>query len=322
MAVDGVPPDTGTSSHPDARLGARAVATRPLDLGRYQQEPTHGSRVPLAGGETDAEVAVVSGSAGPLHVRVSGSFARVDEAVLLVHPANLQAASWAAVIEGLKESTVCVAPDLRGHGGSHRSADGAYSVADWADDCSAVLDAFALNRVHLVGASVGAAVVVELAARRPREIATVATIGGAFVPGTGSGAALLNALHALGPAAALRRHVADDALAQDAAAELVDAVVGDLSENDAATVAAIWRAAQATDVRPHLNNLDAPCLAVVGESDRTCPPDESRWFALQTGARFEQLPGVGHLPMYESPADVAALIAEHANLTLKGSSIG
>ncbi|ADB54019.1 alpha/beta fold hydrolase [Conexibacter woesei] len=279
---------------------------------------------------SDARTTTVAGPAGRLAVhvtepagpgsaargaRAAGGAASGGETVLLVHPANLGGCCWTSVAERLagEHGATCVAIDLRGHGGSDRR--GPFGVAEWADDCAAVLDALELPAVHLVGASVGAAVAVELAVRRPAAIRSLTTVGGAFLPAEQFAGPLLDAIDARGPEQALREHAAQDALAPGSDTALADRVAADLSVNDAATAAAIWLASLRTDFRPLAGALRAPALAVVGEHDTTCPPDESAAFARLTGARLELLDGIGHLPMYEAPARLAALLAAHAGLT-------
>lgn len=263
---------------------------------------------------TATDPMVLAGPAGRLAVHVTVPARPTGETVLLVHPANLGGGCWRAVAQRLGAAATCVAPDLRGHGRSGR--EGPFSVGAWASDCAAVLDALELGAVHLVGASVGAAAAVELAARRPEAVRSLSTVGGAFLPAEEAAGPLLNAIDALGPAEALRLHTARDALAPGSGPELVAQVVADVSVNDAATTAAIWRASLRTDVRPRIDALRAPALAIVGEHDTTCPPAESAAFARLSGARLEPLRGVGHLPMYEAPDRLAELIAEHAALPL------
>jgi NCS1 family nucleobase:cation symporter-1 len=238
----------------------------------------------------DLSVLVRPGSAGP--------------PLLLVHPANLSADCWLSLAVELPAAQGWIAVDLRGHGRSTRR--GPLDVAGWAQDCARVLAALDVPRVHAVGASAGAAVVVELAVRHPGLVASVATVGGAFRPVDPDAGALVADIRAVGPAAALRTHAETEAVAVAAVAERV---VADLSDNDAATVVDIWRAAAATDVEALPGLPRCPVLAVVGELDQTCPPAESAWFAQVSGARLETLAGVGHLPMYEAPRELAALLA-------------
>ncbi|MEV7012845.1 alpha/beta fold hydrolase [Streptosporangium sp. NPDC051022] len=252
----------------------------------------------------DAERRTVETGTGPLSVLFHRG-APDTAPILFLHPANLSAGCWQGLAERLPAGRGWIALDLRGHGESARSDR--YDVATWAEDCAHVLASLGVPRAHLVGASAGAAVAVELAARRPDLVASVVTVGGAFRPADPDEGGLIEDIAALGPEAALRRHTTTAVAAPGHAA----AVTADLSHNDAATTVAIWRAASATDTEPAAGGVRCPVLVVVGELDGTCPPPESAWFAQVVGARLEIMPGIGHLPMYEAPAALAALLTEH-----------
>jgi pimeloyl-ACP methyl ester carboxylesterase len=67
------------------------------------------------------------------------------------------------------------------------------------------------------------------------------------------------------------------------------------------------------DLRPALPRIACPLLAVVGEADRLTPPEHAREIvaAVQSAgqvARLEIVPGAGHLPGWEQPARVNALL--------------
>lgn len=63
------------------------------------------------------------------------------------------------------------------------------------------------------------------------------------------------------------------------------------------------------DLRPALPRIGCPLLAVVGEADRLTPPEHAREItAAVPGARLEIVPGAGHLPSWEQPARVNALL--------------
>ncbi len=67
------------------------------------------------------------------------------------------------------------------------------------------------------------------------------------------------------------------------------------------------------DLRPRLADIACPLLALVGEADRLTPPEHAREIvaAVQSAgqpARLEILPGAGHLPGWEQPARVNALL--------------
>jgi N-formylmaleamate deformylase len=60
-----------------------------------------------------------------------------------------------------------VVPDVRGRGGSAAPGPGGYTLADYAADAEAVIDALGLNQPALVGHSMGARIVGAVSLRRP-----------------------------------------------------------------------------------------------------------------------------------------------------------
>lgn len=70
-----------------------------------------------------------------------------------------------------------------------------------------------------------------------------------------------------------------------------------------------WR--YSIDWRPLLAEVLCPTLVVAGEHDWICGPVWNRALAAAIpGARYIEIPGVGHLPQYESPAALRAAIDE------------
>ncbi|MFJ6774859.1 alpha/beta fold hydrolase [Kitasatospora sp. NPDC091257] len=88
--------------------------------------------------------------------------------LVLLHALGERAADWAPVLPGLAPGHHVYALDLRGHGGSSRTA--AYSLEAMRDDVLAFLDALGLARVDLVGHSMGGAVAYLLAQAAPERI--------------------------------------------------------------------------------------------------------------------------------------------------------
>jgi pimeloyl-ACP methyl ester carboxylesterase len=76
-----------------------------------------------------------------------------------------------------------VSYDARGHGASPAAPDGRYDYEALADDLEAVLDAQAIDRAVLVGASMGAHTAVRFALRRPERVAGLVLVTPAFLPG-------------------------------------------------------------------------------------------------------------------------------------------
>lgn len=75
-----------------------------------------------------------------------------------------------AVLDGpLKRHFACASYDQRGLGQSDKP-DGPYSMADYADDAAAVLDALGWQEAHVMGISFGGMVALNLAARYPKRL--------------------------------------------------------------------------------------------------------------------------------------------------------
>ena len=133
------------------------------------------------------------------------------EAVLFVHGNVSAALFWQQPLLALAETGrgPGIAVDLRGYGQTDPlPIDATRGMRDWADDVAALVDALGLERVHLVGWSMGAGVVLQYLLDAPERVASVALVapvspygfGGTTGPegtrlhpdGTGSGGGAAN----------------------------------------------------------------------------------------------------------------------------------
>lgn len=82
-----------------------------------------------------------------------------------------------------------------------------------------------------------------------------------------------------------------------------------LATADAAAFARACRALAALDFTPALATIGNPTLITVGELDATTPPAGVAQLAAGiAGAQYSPLPGCGHCPMLEKPAELLALL--------------
>jgi pimeloyl-ACP methyl ester carboxylesterase len=88
--------------------------------------------------------------------------------LVLLHSLGGSGADWAGLARRLGGAYQVYAPDLRGNGDSDRP--GEYSFELMRDDVLGLLDALGLERVTLVGHSMGAAVAYLVASERPERI--------------------------------------------------------------------------------------------------------------------------------------------------------
>ena len=89
--------------------------------------------------------------------------------VLLLHGISDDSASWLPVMDALAEHHTVVAPDLLGHGESDKPrAD--YSVAAFSNGMRDLLDVLDIDRVTVVGHSLGGGVAAQLAYQYPERV--------------------------------------------------------------------------------------------------------------------------------------------------------
>jgi len=108
------------------------------------------------------------GPQGALHVDDGGAGGLP---VVFVHSAAGTTQHWSAQLRHLRATRRAVALDLRGHGRSAPPRDGDYRIGSLAADLGATLDHLGLQRVVLVGHSLGGVVCVAFAGLHPERVA-------------------------------------------------------------------------------------------------------------------------------------------------------
>ncbi|MCW2636353.1 MAG: alpha/beta hydrolase fold protein [Blastococcus sp.] len=101
------------------------------------------------------------------------------EAVVLVHGNVSSALFWQQQLLALARSGrhSVLAVDLRGYGEAEPlPVDATRGVRDWSDDLAALVEALELDRVHLVGWSMGAGIVLQYLLDAPSRVASVALV--------------------------------------------------------------------------------------------------------------------------------------------------
>jgi pimeloyl-ACP methyl ester carboxylesterase len=91
--------------------------------------------------------------------------------LVLLHGYTGHARSWDAFAEAMTDRYRVIALDQRGHGATGWAPADRYGVEDMADDLEAFVKALGLDRVTLLGLSMGGMVTIEYAGRRPKQLA-------------------------------------------------------------------------------------------------------------------------------------------------------
>jgi lipase len=99
------------------------------------------------------------------------------EAALAFHGITASHVSWRAVARALEPGRTMIAPDLRGRGGS-RDLPGPFGMAQHAEDAVRLLDSRGVDRVDVIGHSMGGFVAMRFAADNPGRVRSITLVDG------------------------------------------------------------------------------------------------------------------------------------------------
>lgn len=242
----------------------------------------------------------------------------IGPTILFVHGFPLDHTMWAAQIEEFSKTHRVVAPDLRGFGGT----DGAlYSVSmeQFADDLVELLFALQVDKpITFCGLSMGGYIGWQFALRHPQWLGrlilcdTRAAADSAEAAANRLKMADIVVKQGPGPVAVAmmpKLFAAQTAQQNPALTEQVRQVV--MKTNPIAIAAAHRGMAVRPDVSGQLSEIRFPSLVIVGEHDAISPRDEMKTIAQSLpNARFEVIPGAGHMSPMENPVSVNNAIRE------------
>jgi 3-oxoadipate enol-lactonase len=245
------------------------------------------------------------------------------EALLLIQGMSGTHLSWGEPFEAALAGAglELITYDHRGVGHSTPVAQG-FSITRLADDAAGLLDALGLDRVHVLGISMGGMVAQELAVRHPQRLRSL-TLGCTYCGGPEG--RLAGEEVASGLAQALMSGDQERALRAGYEFNVSQAFAADTANYEpfrtmatalpvpVAVIMLQLQAIQGHDTSARLPGLEVPTLVIHGTEDRMLPFANGELIArLVPGARLERLEGVGHMFWWEQPEHSARLVAEHA----------
>lgn len=270
------------------------------------------------------------------HARAFRVLGTGSTVLLLLHGIGSDGATWDTVASALAERFTVIVPDLLGHGRSAKPrAD--YSIGGYANGMRDLLGALDIDRVTVVGHSFGGGVAMQFAYQFPERTDRLVVVAGG---GLGSQVSVvLRALTLPGASFALGlSHLSPSRLALGAlraAAGLVApaALAADLNEaytvhtglrDPAARSAFLHVLRHVADWRGQLITMrdraylaqGLPVLIVWGDRDHVLPVEHAQAAAeLMPGAQSVLLPGVGHFPHREAPAEFVRAVTDFVERT-------
>jgi pimeloyl-ACP methyl ester carboxylesterase len=226
---------------------------------------------------------------------------------------------WNGVAPLLARDHVVYAVDLPPFGYSERK--GPYTLAAWADQVQAFQRAFKLQRPLLVGHSIGAAVVAEVARRDPGSLRGIVLLDGDALKGGGGPGWVRKLLIDPYFTSLYRIVLHSDWIVRRILQQAYGPVHPPLDHaliarwlrpfsvngTEAALRSAAGHGIAGLDFS-QVQTIRIPARVVFGASDSAVPVSSGRRIAAALHAPFVVIPGAGHLALLTAPAAVAAAI--------------
>jgi pimeloyl-ACP methyl ester carboxylesterase len=250
--------------------------------------------------------------------------------VLLIHGIGDSSRTWLPVMQKLAQHHLVIAPDLLGHGESERPrAD--YSVAAYANGMRDLLGVLGIDRVTLVGHSLGAGVAMQFAYQYPERTERLVLVSAGGVgrsvnnvlrlvstPGAHLTLALLRVPGARTAVGGLVRalQLADAGLGRDAPdlMRVIDALPdGQARSAFIRTLRAVvdWRGQVVTMLDRCYLTRGMPTLLIWGGRDPIVPvADAYTAHEAMPGSRLEIFERAGHFPFHQDPERFARVIED------------
>ena len=240
--------------------------------------------------------------------------------VLLVSGLGGPAVGWLLQVKDLSARYQVITLDNRGVGETERGDLPSYPTALLADDAAALLDHLGVARAHVVGASMGGTIAMELAIRHPKRVRSL-SICCSWAQGDARFIDVLRSWMALAPHLSVEnrfRHVLfpwlyTPAFLSDEAA-VAEALKRSLAYPHPTTPEGLTRQGQGliawngTRLK-EIRRIKAPTQILVGKDDILTPPAFSRALAgMIPDARFRILPGAHAFLIEEAPRLNGALM--------------
>jgi len=236
-------------------------------------------------------------------------------AVLLLHgtaPGTTAAANFASVLPALRGYRA-IGPDLRGFGASDKPRGLKYGPELWVEQAFSLADAFDLDRLIVIGNSMGARVALTMATRQPERIAGMVLMSARLHPSRSPAQDLITAYR---PDVDAMAHLLKTCFATDPAT-VTEQMIQDRHRDSAAPGAhealqSMFAGLPAAGPGPspeQLRGLHIPSLVVSGREDKVVPfTNAVELAALLPQADLHILGGTGHWFQLERTDDFAALI--------------
>jgi len=215
---------------------------------------------------------------------------------------------WMAFLEELSQRFAVYAPEHPGFGQSDDPPwlDGVGDLAYFYLD---FLKALGLERVHLVGTSLGGWIAAEMAVRDTARLASLTLVGAVGITAQGE---TIPDIFRMPVEENLRRFYADQERAARRVGDVAKADMRLVAKNQATVTRLAYRPRfYNPDLSKWLHRVDVPTLLIWGAEDGLVPPKFGEAYrSLLPGAKLTVLPAAGHAPFDEQREAFLAAFSE------------
>jgi 3-oxoadipate enol-lactonase len=238
--------------------------------------------------------------------------------VLLIHGVGSALDAWDGVIAAMSPNRRYIRFDLRGHGQSAHTP-GPYNLNDFVEDTIALLDHLEIDKVDLVGFSLGGLIAQAIALEHPHrlgKLALISTIADRTPDEREQARKRAETLKTEGAAThlsvAVERWFTDEFRRNHP--DVLEARRKRSLENNPETYAAAYQVLAGNDLADRLSEIELPTLVMTGENDTGSNPRMARLIHDRiSGSELHILPLVKHAVLLESPERIAELLENFLN---------
>ena len=230
--------------------------------------------------------------------------------LLMVHGIGARHKTWQGLVDKLKSDFRCISFDLRGHGESP-VPPAPYTLDDLVDDVEALRAKLGIDRMHIIGHSLGGMIGPAYARAHPERVMSLgllSTAAGRSEDDSAKVKAVVSAMEERGIIEVLETLVArwftDDFIANRP--EAIQARLRQVKETPADVFLSVFHIYAETEMAPWLHEVEAPSLVLTGELDGGCNPRLNRFIADSLpNAELVIMDGLKHAILIEASERVA-----------------
>ena len=240
--------------------------------------------------------------------------------VVLIHGVGLDHTMWDLVVARLSTELRVLRYDIVGHGQTPASAE-RLTFADLRGQLADVLGSHGVNRIAVVGFSLGALIAQDFTLAHPERVSKLVILNSAGKRNSQQQAGIMSRLEAViehgvcsNVEASINRWFTDEYCR--AHPEQIDRVAQRIKDNNPAGFLAAYRlfAESGDTFTPRLSEIRVPALVITGECDIGSTPDMSMAIASRIqGSELKIYPRVKHMLPVENADKLSADLIQFLN---------